>query len=108
MIVVDNVIRRGAVVDANSGDSAVQGVRRFNELLAREKRVSATEIQTVGSKGYDGFAFVLVGQVTPDCSGDDRIPDTALEKQTRACDSLVSQEGYTCVTIISVLPRDGS
>jgi len=61
VIVVDNVIRRGAVVDANSGDSAVQGVRRFNELLAREKRVSATEIQTVGSKGYDGFAFVLVG-----------------------------------------------
>jgi hypothetical protein len=49
------------VVDANSGDSAVQGVRRFNELLSREKRVSATEIQTVGSKGYDGFAFVLVG-----------------------------------------------
>jgi predicted O-methyltransferase YrrM len=61
VIVVDNVIWRGAVVDANSGDSAVQGVRRFNELLAREKRVSATEIQTVGSKGYDGFAFVLVG-----------------------------------------------
>jgi predicted O-methyltransferase YrrM len=61
VIIVDNVIRRGAVVDANSGDSAVQGVRRFNELLAREKRVSATEIQTVGSKGYDGFAFVLVG-----------------------------------------------
>lgn len=61
VIVVDNVIRRGAVVDANSGDSAVQGVRRFNELLAREKRVSATELQTVGSKGYDGFAFVLAG-----------------------------------------------
>jgi predicted O-methyltransferase YrrM len=60
LIIVDNVVRRGAVIDANSGDAAVQGVRRFNEALAREPRVSATEIQTVGSKGYDGFAFALV------------------------------------------------
>ena len=43
-----------------SGDPRVQGVRRFNELLAAEPRVSATAIQTVGSKGYDGFAVALV------------------------------------------------
>jgi predicted O-methyltransferase YrrM len=59
-IVVDNVVRDGRVVDAGSDDPAVQGVRRFNELLAAEPRVVATEIQTVGAKGYDGFALALV------------------------------------------------
>jgi len=48
------------VLDASSGDVDIQGVRRFNERLAIEKRVSATEIQTVGSKGYDGFALAVV------------------------------------------------
>ncbi len=60
LIIVDNVVRNGAVIDAASGDPSVQGVRRFNELLAAEPRVSATAIQTVGSKGYDGFAIALV------------------------------------------------
>jgi predicted O-methyltransferase YrrM len=60
VILVDNVIRDGAVIDPASADPGVQGVRRFNERLAREPRVSATEIQTVGSKGYDGFALALV------------------------------------------------
>jgi predicted O-methyltransferase YrrM len=60
VIVVDNVVRGGAVVDPASADPAVQGVRRFNEVLARERRVSATELQTVGSKGHDGFALALV------------------------------------------------
>ncbi len=60
LIVVDNVVRNGAVVDAKSDDPSVQGVRRFNELLAAEPRVSATAIQTVGSKGYDGFVIALV------------------------------------------------
>jgi predicted O-methyltransferase YrrM len=60
LIVVDNVVRKGAVVDAASTDANVQGVRRFNEMLAQETHVSATTIQTVGSKGYDGLAFVLV------------------------------------------------
>jgi predicted O-methyltransferase YrrM len=60
LIIADNVIRNGAVVDASSDDPNVQGVRRFNELLAGESRVSATAIQTVGSKGYDGFAVVVV------------------------------------------------
>jgi predicted O-methyltransferase YrrM len=60
LIIADNVIRNGAVVDAASDDPNVQGVRRFNELLAGEPRVSATAIQTVGSKGYDGFAVAVV------------------------------------------------
>ena len=59
-IVSDNVIRDGAVIDAVNPDPDIQGVRRFNERLASEPRVSATEIQTVGSKGYDGFALIVV------------------------------------------------
>ncbi len=60
LIIVDNIVRSGTVVDATSTDPAVQGVRRLNELLAAEPRVSATAIQTVGSKGHDGFAIALV------------------------------------------------
>ena len=60
LILVDNVVRDGAVVDAGSSDPSVQGVRHLNELLAVEPRVSATAIQTVGSKGYDGFLLALV------------------------------------------------
>jgi len=60
LIVVDNVVRGGAVIDAASSDRSVQGVRRFLEMLAAEPRVSATAIQTVGLKGYDGFAIALV------------------------------------------------
>lgn len=62
VIVVDNVVRQGAVVDATSTDTNVQGVRRFNDLLAAERRVDATTIQTVGSKGYDGFTLAVVRQ----------------------------------------------
>ena len=61
LIVVDNVIRDGAVIDAMSTDASVKGVRRLNELLRAEPRVSATTIQTVGSRGYDGFTLVVVG-----------------------------------------------
>lgn len=60
VIVVDNVVREGAVTDATSEDASVQGVRKLNEMLAAELRVSATVIQTVGTKGYDGFAVILV------------------------------------------------
>jgi predicted O-methyltransferase YrrM len=60
LIIADNIVRNGAVVDASNTDPNIQGVRRFNELLAVERRVSATAIQTVGSKGYDGFAFAVV------------------------------------------------
>lgn len=60
VIVVDNVVRDGEVIDAASTDASVQGVRRFTEMVAGESRVSATAIQTVGIKGYDGFAIALV------------------------------------------------
>lgn len=61
-IVADNIIRQGAVMDAAHPDPRVQGVRKFMDALAAEPRVSATAIQTVGSKGYDGFAIVLVNR----------------------------------------------
>jgi predicted O-methyltransferase YrrM len=60
LIIIDNVVRKGAVVDATSEDPSVQGTRRLYQLLAAESRVEATAIQTVGSKGYDGFAIALV------------------------------------------------
>jgi predicted O-methyltransferase YrrM len=60
LIITDNVVRDGAVIDASSADASVQGVRRFNAALAAEPRVSATVIQTVGSKGYDGLAIAIV------------------------------------------------
>ena len=60
LIIVDNVVRDGAIIDATSEDPSIRGVRRFNELLATDKRVSATTIQTVGNKGYDGFTIALV------------------------------------------------
>jgi predicted O-methyltransferase YrrM len=60
LIIADNVVRQGAVVEADSSDANIQAVRRFYELVAAEPRVSATAIQTVGSKGYDGFAMIVV------------------------------------------------
>jgi predicted O-methyltransferase YrrM len=60
VIVADNVIRDGAVADADTSDPAALGSRRLHEMLASEPRVSATTIQTVGAKGYDGFTFALV------------------------------------------------
>jgi len=60
LIIVDNVIRDGALINPKSDDPNVHGARRLHEMLAAEPRVSATTIQTVGSKGYDGFTLVLV------------------------------------------------
>jgi predicted O-methyltransferase YrrM len=60
LIIVDNVVRDGAIVDAESGDANTEGVRRLFEMLAAEPRVLATAVQTVGGKGYDGFAIALV------------------------------------------------
>jgi predicted O-methyltransferase YrrM len=58
--VADNVIRNGEVANPHSSDERVRGVQLFLELAAADPRVSATAIQTVGSKGYDGFALLLV------------------------------------------------
>ncbi len=60
LIVVDNIVRDGRVIDAASHDPDIQGIRRFNEMLATEPGICATAIQTVGAKGHDGFAIVLV------------------------------------------------
>jgi predicted O-methyltransferase YrrM len=60
VIVADNVVRDGAVADASSADAAVQGMRRLMTSIAAEPRVSATVVQTVGAKGYDGFALAVV------------------------------------------------
>lgn len=60
VIIADNVVRKGAVADPASEDANVQGIRRFYQAVNAERRVSATAIQTVGSKGYDGFAMALV------------------------------------------------
>lgn len=60
LIIVDNVVREGAVLDAAGGDANVQGMRRFFELAATDPRVSGTALQTVGAKGHDGLAVLLV------------------------------------------------
>ena len=60
LIIADNVVRDGEVTDPASKDDNVQGIRKFNEVLAAEKHVTTTVIQTVGSKGYDGMALILV------------------------------------------------
>ena len=60
VIVADNVVRDGGVIDSENKDPNIQGVRRLREMIEAEKRVSATAVQTVGKKGYDGFALALV------------------------------------------------
>jgi predicted O-methyltransferase YrrM len=60
VIIGDNVVRNGEVTNAASTDPNVIGVRRFFDLMAEDPRLSATAIQTVGSKGYDGFSLAIV------------------------------------------------
>ncbi|MGO9247079.1 MAG: O-methyltransferase, partial [Solirubrobacteraceae bacterium] len=65
VIIADNMVRAGAIVDPDGsdprlGDGGLQGVRRLYELLAVEPRVTATAIQTVGAKGHDGFVLAVV------------------------------------------------
>jgi predicted O-methyltransferase YrrM len=60
VIIADNVVRNGEVIAEDVDDPIILGIRRFNELLAAEPRVSATILQVVGSKGYDGLAMALV------------------------------------------------
>jgi predicted O-methyltransferase YrrM len=60
LIIGDNVVRDGKVIDADDPDPSVQGVRRMNEIIAADPRLSATAIQTVGSKGYDGLMIAIV------------------------------------------------
>lgn len=60
VIIVDNVVRGGGVVDPASPDAAVAGIRRFADAIAGDRRVDATVIQTVGGKSYDGFLYAVV------------------------------------------------
>jgi predicted O-methyltransferase YrrM len=60
VIIVDNVVREGNVIEADSDSRTVQGIRHFLDYIASEPRVTATAVQTVGSKGYDGFLMALV------------------------------------------------
>lgn len=60
LIVVDNVVRKGALIDAGSSDESVIGVRRLHDMLEHDTRVCATTLQTVGVKGYDGLTFAIV------------------------------------------------
>jgi predicted O-methyltransferase YrrM len=64
LIVVDNVVRGGKVLDADSRDASVQGIRRFLDAIQSDRRVTATAVQTVGSKGHDGFVLALVTSVS--------------------------------------------
>jgi predicted O-methyltransferase YrrM len=60
VIVVDNIVRSGGILDAYTTDPQVQGVQRFNVALAADRRVTATALQMVGAKGHDGFALMIV------------------------------------------------
>jgi len=60
LIAIDNIVRDGRVADAGSDDPDIQGVRTCLKMMAAEPRLSATAIQTVGAKGYDGFALAMV------------------------------------------------
>ncbi len=60
VIIADNVVREGAVADPTSTDEMVRGIQRFNAAVVAERRVTTTVLQTVGVKGYDGFAMTLV------------------------------------------------
>jgi len=62
VILTDNVVRGGALIDADADEPRVKGMRRFHEMLAAQPRVTATTIQTVGSKGYDGFTLALLDE----------------------------------------------
>jgi len=61
VIIVDNVVRDGKVADASSDDEDIQGIRRMTEWLATQPSISASAIQTVGEKSYDGFLMAIVG-----------------------------------------------
>lgn len=66
LMIFDNTVRGGEVANPDSADEGARGMRRTHELLAVEPRVSATTIQTVGDKGYDGFTIALLDTAPPD------------------------------------------
>lgn len=91
VVVVDNVVRQGALSDPSSPDPNVQGMRRFLERVAKEPQAQGTVLQTVGAKGYDGFALVRLASPSPSTppagrtrtSGIERPPKRGSEPSTR-------------------------
>lgn len=69
VIITDNVVRNGAVADEDSDDESVVGIRQMFDDISNELRVSATAVQTVGCKGYDGFCLAVVEESPPGNSG---------------------------------------
>lgn len=74
VIVVDNVVRDGKVADAATTDDSVKGIQRMTDLIASDSRLSATAIQTVGGKGYDGFIVAVVVATGKDAKSNGRAP----------------------------------
>jgi predicted O-methyltransferase YrrM len=62
LIIADNVVRRGKILETDSQDSAVLGIQKFNQAVTENPRLTASTLQTVGAKSYDGFTFVVVGE----------------------------------------------
>jgi carboxymethylenebutenolidase len=108
LIVVDNVVRGGAVVDPSSTDENVRGVRRLTEMIAAEPRVSATAIQTVGSKGHDGFLLALVTSDAASSAADERSRAPGLQTLAALWDEHMRHEFSTRDTeaTIATMVRD--
>lgn len=62
LIIADNVVRNGKILEENSQDSSVLGIQRFNQVLINNPRLTASTLQTVGARSYDGFTFIVVGE----------------------------------------------
>jgi predicted O-methyltransferase YrrM len=63
LIIADNVVRNGKILEIGSQDTAVLGIQKFNQTLVEDPRLKASTLQTVGAKSYDGFTFIVVGDL---------------------------------------------
>ena len=98
LIVVDNVIRRGRLIETKTGDASVEGVRAMMDRIAKDPRLAAAGIQTVGAKGYDGMVLALVGDA-PRAAGDPldillRHDAWATREVLRACSGLTDEQWH--------------
>ena len=89
LIVVDNVIRRGRLIETESGDASVEGVRAMMERIAKDPRLAAAGIQTVGAKGYDGLLLAVVGRVVERDAAPTDLLDTLLSHDAWATRELL-------------------
>jgi len=62
LIIADNVVRNGKIIEKNSQDTSVLGIQRFNQELVSNPQLTASTLQTVGARSYDGFTFIVVGE----------------------------------------------